>query len=786
MSDELIEGRALRERRPGDPLPEREIRPPGREAAVAKAAKPVEPEIPIVGIEAEADSDGSAAPSVAEPSKTRPDAAEFAIPPFATLVPPSEAGDVFAEAGAKPTRPSGLQPVGEEISLDDLSWAMIEEAVVEVPEGVAIPDEGPEAVAEEEIEAPVAEAPEPEEIEIPDEGPETVVEEEIEAPVAEAPEPEKIEIPDEGAEAVIEEIEVEAPVAETPEPEEIEIPDEGPEAVVEEEVEAPAAEALEPEEAEMLASMPEPPSQPIMRLPAIKPEKEGEDIRAEAELDKGLQPLVPTDIAGEPEEEAAVAPAAAPAATPEAAGFETPAGVLPRIVEEETPEPGVDDFALGATPPYAFEPVPLGVMDEEDSSEYEAVADEALSDEAISDEAEEVVEAEWVVEVDGRLQELERPLQPEEYPYPEFDEAIPVDTRKGTLRMLIIPVLITVLLAGLVIVRLLVLGSSPDEGDGTPIPIATAPSAGGASVAGPSPTANPTATLPVPYAQGRIAFSSNRDGRFQIYVLDMVTETLSRVTESGASDRSPVWSPDGSQIVFVSDRTGDANLFVMNSDGTGVIQITSDPAMDRTPAWSPNGRTIVFSRETREGSSLYALDTACFAAPGSCESGLTPLTPVRNDLYPAWSPNGGLIAFASSILPGMPTSITLVDADGQSQQTLPGTGSSDFNPVWSPDGLRLAFVSFALDNRDLWIMSAIGGNVIQLTGDPADDVEPDWSPDGAFIAFASDRGEQEDFELYLIRTNCAHPGESCEANLIQLTDNEADDLEAAWTGTLGP
>ncbi|MDP7068199.1 MAG: hypothetical protein QF637_11290, partial [Acidimicrobiales bacterium] len=48
----------------------------------------------------------------------------------------------------------------------------------------------------------------------------------------------------------------------------------------------------------------------------------------------------------------------------------------------------------------------------------------------------------------------------------------------------------------------------------------------------------------------------------------------------------PAWSPNGKQIAFSSDRDGDWEIFVMNADGTGVTQLTDNDDTDWSPVWS--------------------------------------------------------------------------------------------------------------------------------------------------------------------------------------------------------
>lgn len=112
-----------------------------------------------------------------------------------------------------------------------------------------------------------------------------------------------------------------------------------------------------------------------------------------------------------------------------------------------------------------------------------------------------------------------------------------------------------------------------------------------------------------------IAFTSYRDSNLEIYVLSKVGNGkklkfnhLTRLTNHGASDSHPTWSADGSKIAFVSDRDGNSEIYSMNADGTGVVRLTNDPAHDRTPAWSLGGSRIAFESDRDGNFELYAMN----------------------------------------------------------------------------------------------------------------------------------------------------------------------------------
>jgi TolB protein len=86
----------------------------------------------------------------------------------------------------------------------------------------------------------------------------------------------------------------------------------------------------------------------------------------------------------------------------------------------------------------------------------------------------------------------------------------------------------------------------------------------------------------------RIIFSSNRNGEFELYTMDVHGSHVVQLTHKGSYNTSPSWSPDGKLIAFESDRQGSASIYTMWADGTHVRRITYPPSgYDSQPAWQP-------------------------------------------------------------------------------------------------------------------------------------------------------------------------------------------------------
>jgi TolB protein len=105
-----------------------------------------------------------------------------------------------------------------------------------------------------------------------------------------------------------------------------------------------------------------------------------------------------------------------------------------------------------------------------------------------------------------------------------------------------------------------------------------------------------------------------------------------------------------------------------------------------------------------------------------------------NYLPPAWSPDGERIAFIID-----DTEIYVMDADGGNLRNLSNHPAGDFNPVWSPDGRQIAFTSMRGAFPGLYVIDVDGGTA-RLVREPIDvNAVVAWSADGTHIAFVTAR-----------------------------------------------
>ena len=154
----------------------------------------------------------------------------------------------------------------------------------------------------------------------------------------------------------------------------------------------------------------------------------------------------------------------------------------------------------------------------------------------------------------------------------------------------------------------------------------------------------------------QIAFASNRDGKFQIFVMNSDGSNVRRLTNNKAEESAPAWSPTGGDIVFVSDREGEhPALFTMAPDGSGQQRLVFSKRQDFCfPAWSLDGQTIAFSALNRVGTQFVAVGEErpkCEMWTGEYQmfivDGQLKVHQLTNTKYMAMKPTFGRLASAS-------------------------------------------------------------------------------------------------------------------------------------------
>ncbi len=226
-----------------------------------------------------------------------------------------------------------------------------------------------------------------------------------------------------------------------------------------------------------------------------------------------------------------------------------------------------------------------------------------------------------------------------------------------------------------------------------------------------------------------IAFVSNRDGNYELYVGLIGGGSLVEITHDANLKSRPAWSPDGSTLVY-----GELNA-------SGLWDVWQVPALGGTPhrlildaddpAWSPDGRSLAYVKPS---------DATLWIASATGENPRLLVT-APGDLFiadPRFSPDGRSLAYI--VHTGGPYgSLYVLDLSSGRSRKLTHGKSLAMSPAWSPDGQSIYFASSRGGTMNIWKTAAGGGHLRQITAGQGDDAELDVSADGKSIVFSTFR-----------------------------------------------
>lgn len=263
---------------------------------------------------------------------------------------------------------------------------------------------------------------------------------------------------------------------------------------------------------------------------------------------------------------------------------------------------------------------------------------------------------------------------------------------------------------------------------------------------------NPTAAATLmPVAQGGsvsanaglIIFSMNDGAYKHLFAYHPSYLAVTRLTSDAWDDDSPAVSPDGNKIAFTSNRFGTREIYILDLVSNTLTQMTNSSSFEGTLDWSPDGSYIIYDVYQNN-----CFDLVIQSVTDQTEAPIQLTDGTSNSFQPSWSPDGSEIAFVSDR--SGQNAIWLARLQNPEDRFVEVIGSTDANfarPVWSPDGTRLA-VSRYQNNNEILVLQPHDPSVEPVVLGSGEN--PAWMPDGSGILATLDLPNQTEILAYAV------------------------------------
>ncbi len=164
-------------------------------------------------------------------------------------------------------------------------------------------------------------------------------------------------------------------------------------------------------------------------------------------------------------------------------------------------------------------------------------------------------------------------------------------------------------------------------------------------------------------------------GNPNLYILDLATQQLTRLTDGPAIDTEGAWAADGQSVFFTSDRSGGPQIYRVGIEpGAKPRRITFGSSYNARPRLSPDGTQLAMV--TQDGANYR------IAVQDLASGTVRILSHGRLDASPSFAPNGAMVIYAG--IEGGHSILQRVSVDGQTSQRLRADSAEVREPVWAP------------------------------------------------------------------------------------------------------
>lgn len=228
-----------------------------------------------------------------------------------------------------------------------------------------------------------------------------------------------------------------------------------------------------------------------------------------------------------------------------------------------------------------------------------------------------------------------------------------------------------------------------------------------------------------------IAFTSNRDGNWEIYISAIANDEIRRITNNTSGiDLDPVWSPLGSAIIFESKRGDTWDLYLFDLATGDETRLTSDSGNNINATWAHDSSKIAFQSDRDGFWQIYELDLATSEQRLLSDG-------IGDDHAPQYSDDDLMIAFRS-YRDGDNSVVYTANADGAQVTRVSDPAANALNHSWSPDGQLIGYQSNMDGDDDIYVYEQQTQATRKLTENTIDDYAPTWVCNAPVIVFTSD------------------------------------------------
>jgi Tol biopolymer transport system component len=281
----------------------------------------------------------------------------------------------------------------------------------------------------------------------------------------------------------------------------------------------------------------------------------------------------------------------------------------------------------------------------------------------------------------------------------------------------------------------------------------------------PLPSITPSPLANIINTKEKIVFMSNRTGFWDLYVMNTDGSNQIRITNDNMNAPFAFSvSPDSKKLAYISDKTGNPELYIKDLVSGKVDRITETSSDEGNPSWSSDSSTVIFH------SNYFDKEKYEILKVNYPSQGINSFSKFINDaflnlLHPVYSPNGAYILYAEVNQEGK-TSLKIYDNVQKIEKELISYSDNPINGSWSPDSKKIIYWT---SNNGIFEISIDGKSKKAINSFKNIRGTPFFSPDGKKIAIARGIGFSEDYNIWIIDSDGTNPKKLTEQGGISIS-----------------